>query len=125
MLDFNLNNIALAKLVADALRAAEAFKNATFYHDAHFSAKGFRFFHGMSSQDDCTRLVAGNFGDYAPHETARFRIHACRGLIKKNDWRFANDGHRDRKFALVTSAQGASGLKSVFLKVKIVNCFFD
>ena len=73
-LDFDLETDA--ELILDVLTAAKALEDASFHHDAHFSAQGLRFFHQMRREDHSTMHITRDLPDNFPHESPGFRVHS-------------------------------------------------
>jgi len=120
-LNFDLHFEAYTVLVLDVLRASEALKDATLNHDAHLGAQGFSFLHQVTSQNDSTRLLAGDLSHDRPHKAPGFWVHSCGGLIKQDDGRVADDSDSHGQLALVAARQSSRGLLPVNLKAKLVD----
>ena len=115
-LDFDF--VAHAELVLDVLRAAHAAEDASAHHDAQLGRQRLRFFHRVGRQNDRRLLVAlRDFLHDLPHEAPRLRVHAGGGLVKQDDGRVADEGHRDGELSLVAAAERAGQLVPVVLQV--------
>lgn len=90
---FYFHLITLAIFGLDVLGRTDALEVAV-DHDAQFRGEGLSLLHRMGSQDDGRLLfLRGDPGDDLPHEPPCLGIHACRGLIQKDDVRVAYHGH--------------------------------
>lgn len=123
--NLELKLITSSELIFDMLGWSKAFE-LTSNHDTHFGTESFRFFHWMSSNDNCTLFsLCWNFRDNVPHESFSLRIYTSWWLIQEDKRWVSKQSHSYWGLSFVSSRKIVNSDVNIISKIHIFHGFLN